>query len=73
MAELELATKDKPLVFDHGNVKNAVLEYDKNYQILRASLEMKGFSVDGKTIIQFESAIESLHIVSEEKKKQLKK
>lgn len=68
-AEIDFLTRDRPPLMDHGNTNNMVIESDRVYQMLCASLEMKGFKVEGKTVAQFEGAIEALNIKHEEEKK----
>lgn len=42
------------------NTLNIVIEADREFSKLCAALEMEGISVDGKTVLQFEGAIETI-------------
>lgn len=39
---------------------NVIVQMDRDFAKLCAMLEMKGFQTEGKTVLQFESAIDAL-------------
>lgn len=51
---------DQPLYTYDNNKDNIIVEIDREFSKLCSVLEMKGLIIKGKTVLQFEAAIETL-------------